>query len=412
VYATNAAPFNTTLASRKDIVTALRANDGSLLWHVETDGVVSTQDKRALVVVDGTVYITTNRLLNAGTQNATVVSSVSARRAVDGTLLWHYQAGGEIQPRAILGGVVYITAGELFALRANDGMVLWHRPYDPNVTDFIADHGMLYISTGPGNPGTVAALHANDGSLAWKARFGNASISQLSVMDGLLFVGGRTGDGATTTIYALRSQNGTLLWHSQSHVFAFTNVSSGTIYLFTVDASGSTISALRARDGAQLWQQPQRSATFFASLVVQGEILYGSNPEAGLGGSVSAYRTRDGTPLWNSQAQDREGARALVGLLTDNERAYISSSFSNNGFQGSFLEVHKASDGVVLWQYPYQRRSSLFELVEGVVYVGASSGFYQGDHHSGSVCALQARTGRQLWCHQATTGVAPLTIGS
>jgi outer membrane protein assembly factor BamB len=277
LYATYSAPYNTFDSQGfQDTVTALKASDGSVLWQYHVSGVVDTNDEHALMVVDGVVYITTNSVVNAGTQNVTSFGSVYALRAKDGTLLWHYQVKGGIQLVAVIGGVVYITAGELSALRASDGTVLWHRQVDSNVTGFIADHGILYISTGLGNPGSVSALHANDGSLYWQDRLGHAAFSHMSPVNGILYVGGRTGDGATTTLYVLRPQDGTTLWHSQSNVFMFSNVSNGTVYLNTLGAGGTTAFALRASDGSQLWhEQPATLALF---LVVQGDVLYGINP--------------------------------------------------------------------------------------------------------------------------------------
>jgi len=411
LYATNAAPYNTTIqGSSKDTVTALRASDGSLLWRFQTDGVVSTENEHALLVVDSVVYITTNRLLNAATPNVTAVSSVYALRAMDGTLLWHYQVKNGLQPLAVTGGMVYITANGLFALRASDGVVLWHRQIDAPVTNLIADHGILYISTGLGSPGSVFALHANDGSLAWQVRMGQQGFDKISLADGIIYVGGAKSAGTSwipsITLYALRASDGRLLWHTQSNLLFFTGVSNGIIYLNTIGTASITIFALRARDGTPLWHRQDPRAY---RLSAQGEVLYAFVPTQG---PVSAIRAGDGTPLWATDfpAKDVDGASPTLDVLTDNERVYISSAFVNNGFAGSSLEVRKASDGTVLWHYPYQKLSSIFKLVNGVVYVGASGGFYQGDHHSGSVCALQASTGTKLWCHQANTGVAPLTI--
>ena len=208
------------------------------------------------------------------------------------------------------------------------------------------------------------------------------------------------------TLYALQASDGHVLWHTQSNLYSFTGVSNGTIYLNTFDAGKSTLFALRASDGSQLWQQQEEAAL----LVVQGDVLYAVNPTQG---RVIALRASDGTHLWGYQeGKHVDRGAPNISLTTDNERAYISSLYVNgDAFLFSALEVRKASDGSVLWQYPYQKVSSIFKLVDGVVYVGATTGRAWEPHHSGSVCALQASTGTKLWCHQATTGVAPLTVG-
>jgi outer membrane protein assembly factor BamB len=182
-------------------------------------------------------------------------------------------------------------------------------------------------------------------------------------------------------------------------------VSNGKVFIISL--TPPTIAALRSKDGSAIWQQ-QPQALPPTSLVIQDEVLYAVRS---IQGPIIALQASDGTPLRDYQGKDVDGAAPSISLMTDHERVYISSLFVNNGFFGSSLEVRKATDGTVVWNYPYQKVASIFKLVDDIVYVGASAGFYQGDRQSGSVCALQASIGTKLWCHQANTGVAPITIG-
>ena len=429
LYATNARNYDTEPAPSQDIVTALNG-DGSVRWQYHVTGTVDTSNEKALLVQDGIAYITTNNIIagppapgnptntiavtpTPGVENPKFVSIVSALRTKDGTVLWQYQPEELVQSVEVTHGTAYIgvASGVISAFRTIDGTLLWHQSANPNITSLIEANGLLSISTRQyqtGN-GSVYALHATDGSLAWQAGIDQQIFGGMSLVDGTIYVGGATyGSNSvipSITLYALQASDGHVLWHTQSNLFSVTAVSNGIIYLNTFDAGKSTLFALRASDGSQLWQQQEEAAL----LDVQGDVLYAVNPTQG---PVIALRASDGTHLWDYRGTAVDHASPQISLIADNERAYISSLYVNNGFFGSSLEVRKASDGSVLWHYPYQKVSSIFKLVDGVVYVGASTGFYQGDRHSGSVCALQASTGTTYWCHQATTGVAPLTVGS
>src|SRR6266851_5656658 len=73
------------------VVSALRASDGTVLWHYTTQGSADEQP----LVVNGVVYVSTD--LDTG------VGSVYALRANDGTLLWRYTSADHLvyQPTVV-----------------------------------------------------------------------------------------------------------------------------------------------------------------------------------------------------------------------------------------------------------------------------------------------------------------------
>jgi len=183
-------------------LTALRAGDGKVLWHVplkNAGGLV-----RALsVAANGTLYLTTN------------YGSVIALHSSTGTLLWQHIAQGmtpegvgDAFPVAVANGVVYANdTRETLALRATDGYVLWKKGYTgtpsvPFIVQPIVDDGIVYTA---GRNEPIQALRAGDGTEVWQNKDAVAA-EPLIVQAGLLYV------NASNTLYAFHVQDGKIAW--------------------------------------------------------------------------------------------------------------------------------------------------------------------------------------------------------
>ena len=94
-------------------------------------------------------------------------------RENSGSVLWHYQ-GAEREPSSItvVQGVLYptfyVTSGvnTITALRASDGFVLWHYAPDIPVTQLLPVMGedLILITL---QDGSIDALRASNDSLRW-----------------------------------------------------------------------------------------------------------------------------------------------------------------------------------------------------------------------------------------------------
>ena len=190
------------LESNNQSLTALRAGDGQVLWHVPLNSAAGLV--RALAVAaNGTVYLTTN------------YGSVIALQSSTGALLWQHivqgmsPAGvGDAFPVAIANGVVYANdTRDTIALRASDGDVLWKKGQIsirslPFIMQPIVDAGIVYTGT---SDGPMQALQAKDGTELWQNKAVMA-MEPLVVQAGLLYV------NASNTLYALNVLDGKVVW--------------------------------------------------------------------------------------------------------------------------------------------------------------------------------------------------------
>lgn len=188
-----------------DVLYALRATDGTLLWKT----VVPVAGSSAPVVGDGTVYVADDD------------GYVNAVSASDGASLWRVRIGskgmGTNSSLAMGSGAVYASSydGSVVALSASDGSTLWSQQVTP-VGAPSAANGVVYVNTSGGN---LLALNATDGTQRWSATvygdlapFGNPRP---------LIIGGGIFEGVSghcilvcreAYVYGIRASDGATAW--------------------------------------------------------------------------------------------------------------------------------------------------------------------------------------------------------
>ncbi len=122
------------LGSSDGVVSALNTSDGKLIWHAQVGqaGTAIGSGTSIAAVVDGSVYLA-------------FPQGFAALHVADGSLKWQYQASGALSVTAVTNGVVYASSRDsdttnaghnhIYALNASDGSVIWR--YDPP-TEFSA----------------------------------------------------------------------------------------------------------------------------------------------------------------------------------------------------------------------------------------------------------------------------------
>ena len=203
---------------------ALRASDGSLLWSVELIGSAIVPP----VVSEGAIYVTTF-VDNSGPVY------IFAPRATDGKQLWHYNTQSGLWNNLIIDqGSIYTTSHDgVAALQASDGKLLWDTPvkeiFSVSQISRVAG-GLIYVSTYAKNgPGTLYALRARDGSVAWSYT-DSSGIGAPVVIDGVVY--SDSSDG----LLAFRAATGALLWKRTIDGFPLMSnlqTENGTLYLLT-----------------------------------------------------------------------------------------------------------------------------------------------------------------------------------
>ncbi|MFL5627697.1 MAG: PQQ-binding-like beta-propeller repeat protein [Ktedonobacteraceae bacterium] len=201
---------------------------------------------------------------------------------------------------------------------------------------------------------------------------GSSQFVHITIANGIAYAGG------DKTVYALRTDNRTLLWRSQVEgaVGDRPVVADGVVYVTASTDITATLYALRASDGIQLWHSTSNGPEI-SSLIVANSVVYvGTQAD-----KVLALRAGSGTLLW--QYSDDE-----VGLLSLQLVDGVVYVTANNEQPGNVYAL-RASDGKLLWHY--RAGASLNNsttVLDGVVYVTSQNG---------KLTALSTSDGHQLW---------------
>jgi outer membrane protein assembly factor BamB len=378
-------------------VYALHTNNGTLLWRSKIEGSVGDQP----VVANGVVYVIAS---------TNITATLYALRESDGTQLWHRTSNGPgISTPIVANGVVYVGTQEdkVLALQAASGTILWQ--YSDSEFGLLWPHlvdGVVYVTANDEQPGNVYALRANDGRLLWHYR-ASASLNGITLIDGVAYVTGRDG-----TLTALRSSDGLRLWQ---RALGGSNIATlwqpiqalnGVLYVATTKMSAPTASTSRPgllpqalSIGSLLWGNIQ--AVPARQMMPHKEGV----------SALFAIRASDGAMLWHFTMNN--GKNGVIGWLTLADGVIYTNvmDFSTSNTSGDHIYALQSTTGSVLWRHDDTRASSPSGamLANGVIYVIA----YTQDRND-VVYALRASDGSMLW-HQAmghTVYNAPIINGA
>ncbi len=175
-----------------------------------------------------------------------------------------------------------------------------------------------------------------------------------TIVNGVAYVGAANG-----AVYALRSDNGSLLWRHKIDpgAGAAPLVDSGTVYITAgmSDVGPGYLYALRASDGVQLWRYSTINAV--SNLVVANGVAYvTSNDVVSQNGSLVALRASDGTQLWH----DTTRGSSYNSLVVDNQVVYTSASGDNGPGMALFnYHLHICASGGQRHSLPRLRPGTL-----------------------------------------------------
>ena len=287
--------------STSSILVAISAQTGRTLWQRELQGVdVPFTDDRQ------NVYTTALSLKTASTAETT---TIAARSGADGVLLWQVSlANTSVTTTPVLAdGVLYLEAVQftpqkevhLLAMRATDGGTLWSIPVADAAASSLSIHpaaSILY--TVSSDTSTIQARRPDNGTLLWTQTVNAANI-----------VAGPTAVyvySQYSSVTALSSQTGAVLWTYGDHDFFHSAVFSGNALYVSAQHSGNigdangklinpeTVYALDAATGAVRWKFASQSYDAGTVTAGAGDVYI----QAGDG--IHALRASDGTALWQN----------------------------------------------------------------------------------------------------------------
>lgn len=292
---------------------ALKANDGSVLWHTAAGDWMNSRP----AVANGVVY--------AGSND----HYFYACQASNGAVLWRYLTGDKvISWPAIANNVVYFGSWDqyIYALRVNDGSLLWrYQTGDMVSSPPQVTNGVVYIGS---RDHSLYAIQASTGSLLWKSSTGDAIAAQACVVNGVVYVG-----SADHSLYAFRASDGIQLWQYQTGdvIYSTPEVNNGVIYFGSWD---HTIYALHVSDHKLLWHYLTADKVD-SSPAVQDGVVYISSTD----GFIYALQADNGALLWHYQTGGVISSKSVVA----GGAVYVGAS---NG-----LFALRTSDGSLLWSF-------------------------------------------------------------
>ncbi len=359
----------------------------------------------------------------------------------NGTVRWQYNAGTSVYVAAVSNGIVYAQAdgdsnGVAYAFNANTGRLLWQYRVNDTISGQLADNGIVYIGTAAtGNRATLYALQASSGALLWSYSAQVETPGLLTAADGAVFyaeISGIGGENFHERITALRSSDGAALWRlpvdaADGYAHGTPAISNGIVYIGT---NNGAVYAVRIADGKLVWHV-SRAGGFkaipldIAPLVDNGMVfIEGKQGANGESQSLFAMRASDGELLWSRPEGNAPGPMV--------EQPQVANGVIYAVDGAGDLAALRETDGVVLWKHTGDPVYGPFIVADGLVQVNGADGVFalrasdgalswkQGiDFHSslssagppevvdagivyvattnGTVQALQASNGKQLW---------------
>ena len=344
-------------------IDALQTGNGAVLWHSRFSA-----HTQGMTLVDNVIYF----LADDGQEGA-----VYALNARNGGRLWRTSLQSS-HPLwlSVIGDALYVTTrdGVVYALRAADGSLLWrYHAYEgmnpPNDLFITAIDGIAYFDVQL-NGDELQARRADDNTFLWQ-RTADQKQDLLTAIDGKTYVRDENG-----MIYALRSDNGSVLWQYRGLTEGnFTPpIAQGVGYFVSPDGE---IDALRLSDGATLWHY-KKNVPLLGTLKLVGSELYVNTVD----GTVYAFDARTGSLHWKYTI-----GNALSQIAVVDGQVYLGAS------DGNIYDLHA---GALLWRYYVGQFACCrdvgpqLQVIGRTVYVtGYNNTFY----------ALQASNGAVLWRH-------------
>lgn len=271
--------------------------------------------------------------------------------------------------------VYYATSDHvLTALNAATGAVRWTFTKGVDIADPILVGSLVYVTALNPQGTTIYALNSTSGSVVW------------SVQGGLPILAGDALYMSTgSTINCLDAVTGKQRWQ-QSVPNAFLTVSGDTVYALTGTLSStgaplsSTFTALNTTDGAIRWTFTRDHEGFYNPVSGIGVVYFMARNGTDTGpltGHLYALNTADGSQRWKVDVGAQAGANTFA--LSD---GMFLAGGSGNGITG-----YRASDGAQLWTNT-DPMLSYFTVVGNAVYVKSWNMV---------AIALDVTTGKELW---------------
>jgi len=334
-------------------------------WSADTGNVLA-ENRVAPAVVDGVVYANTE-------------DGVTAFDATSGSVEWTANVSGA--PR-VWGETVLVESDELIALDRTSGDVRWRGP-EPG-DNAVVRGGVAYTSDGH-------AVDVQTGDVLWEAPLANG-YSGVAVGPRHVYLSSYYGP-----VTAIHASNGSVAWRLQDvqGVAAPPALANGTLFVGQENAT-----AINAATGEIRWRTHLGNQTVLEGTpAVSGDTVYYStkNDTAGIGGYLYALNRTSGAVEWTSAPYPDWGQSAPV---VAGDTVYVATndceaaeSCEGITYPDGRVQAHDATTGDRLWNESTEESLYAGPAVwNGTVYIknGAGKLLALAGNTSGPVAAATA----------------------
>ena len=246
--------------------------------------------------------------------------------------------------------------------------------------------------------GVIYDFDANSGSVNWKTKLDDDTVSGVTVGRNLAVVASSKG-----FLYVLNATNGDILWKKDigNEVVGRVAIGNNMIVAKTVDG---TVFALRANSGKQLWSYGGNAPLLILRGGSQPKII-GNRVIVGFStGKLIALSLRDGSILWQQAIAEPEGGYPVQRMVDITVAPVIADGVAYIAtYQGNIAAV-ELSNGNVLWNRKLSSYTGIALSGKSLFVTDASSHVWAFDTDDGGVLWQQKDLqGRQI--------TAPAIIG-
>lgn len=317
--------------SCNQILYALNAQDGSLLWSSSPPSSWFSAGFSNFQLVQGVIYVNIGGEMWSPAGPPVGVEQTCALNASDGSQRWCDSNDYALTSN---GGEMYATntgLTSLIALRATDGIQIWSSTVSGYGHIIVFPQVIYYITDA-----SICAFNIIDGSQRWCTPHSVSIYLNLQIKGGLIYTENYPPNGSSNpVIQVFSTSTGTPLWTKQNtNLIA---VSQGILYVWT---GTNRAEELNAKDGTLLWSHytNQNGFAYFAPV---DNLIYVNTPHG-----ILALNASNGTLLWSHFSSINV---SLSYQSSSNGIAYI---FSHDTSKGSYkLLALNTSNGTLLWSY-------------------------------------------------------------
>jgi outer membrane protein assembly factor BamB len=282
--------------------------------------------------------------------------------------------------------------GQIVALNARDGSVRWTQPIADNSTLFTAGTGnLLYVVSQMSNgTDSITAYAVSNDRQVWRSSLAqpqsHGKYEHLMASDGFVYIDEAMGI-SDEVVYALHASDGSFAWKHTEHIADQLEdatkpllITAGNGLVF-VRAQDSGFSALHASDGSLAWHFapdiPQGGSVYAYQLIPTNQSVYYLQSTSGNQDVwLVAISQGNGKPLWQERMQGSNGyANRLVVAGT---HLYLSINAQTI--------LLNALNGTRLWQRSWMiDAKGMATEANGILYVPVASSLNAVDTHNGQI---------------------------